>query len=178
MFTRIANEIVVERTLSADSVDFLVRWGCKLARRMVRWATEADIDDIVQTSLLGLSKMIHSYDPDLASVSTLYQRIVTNAAAQWAKKANRLHTVSLDLENDEGESFIDVEDKESESPDSGQIREAVFSCLDDREKQIAVWLGQSMTQEQIAERLDVTRQAVSAAIIKMRGKLERAGFGA
>ena len=127
-------------------------------------------EDIVQCGMLGLVKAADKWDESKAKFSTFAYTCISNEIKrEFRRRMKYQGTLSLDYE-------LNGEDGRSTLGELIVGDEDVVCCevntdsLTDRELQILELLQKGLSQSDIARRIGVTRQAVWAAMRKIRIK--------
>ncbi len=160
----------------------LIEHNLRLVAHIVKkyYNQTGDTDDLVSIGTIGLIKAVNTYRPEKqARLATYAARCIENEILMHLRKARRqAGEVSLNdvLEQDEegsGLSLMDVlkvDDTMLEDLDTREscvrVREAVHSCLGEREKLVITQRygldGQKpLTQREIAAQLGISRSYVS-----------------
>ena len=147
-----------------------------LALRMV--GNPQDAEDMTQEAFLKAYNSLDSFRGDSKFSVWLY-RIVSNVCLDHLRKKNRRNTVSLSVEDDEGEEIqLDIPDT-ALSPEAmleqKLTREAVrrgLQSLDEDARQILLLREiQGMSYEEIAQALSLESGTVKSRIFRARKKL-------
>ena len=147
-----------------------------LTLRMV--GNPQDAEDMTQEAFLKAYNSLDSFRGDSKFSVWLY-RIVSNVCLDHLRKKNRRSTVSLSVEDDEGEEIqLDIPDT-ALSPEAmleqKLTREAVrrgLQSLDEDARQILLLREiQGMSYEEIADVLDLEPGTVKSRIFRARKKL-------
>lgn len=147
-----------------------------LALRMV--GNPQDAEDMTQEAFLKAYNSLDSFRGDSKFSVWLY-RIVSNVCLDHLRKKNRRSTVSLSVEDDEGEEIqLDIPDT-ALSPEAmleqKLTREAVrrgLQSLDEDARQILLLREiQGMSYEEIAQALSLEAGTVKSRIFRARKKL-------
>lgn len=147
-----------------------------LALRMV--GNPQDAEDMTQEAFLKAYNSLDSFRGDSKFSVWLY-RIVSNVCLDHLRKKNRRSTVSLSVEDDEGEEIqLDIPDT-ALSPEAmleqKLTREAVrrgLQSLDEDARQILLLREiQGMSYEEIAQALSLESGTVKSRIFRARKKL-------
>lgn len=180
--TREEEFAAVERVLEGDYNAFepLVREYEKnvynLALRMVK--NPEDAQDMAQESFIRAYNSLSSFRGDSRFSVWLY-RIVSNVCLDHIRTVSRRPTVSLSVENDEGEDVeLDISD-ESRSPqellERKMTKEAVrrgLESLPPEQRQILLLREiQGFSYEEISEILSLEQGTVKSRIFRARKKL-------
>ena len=180
--TREQEAQIVERVLSGDvnAFETLVLEYEKsvygITQRMTGNAEDAA--DMTQETFIKAYNSLSNFRGDSKFSVWLY-RIATNVCLDFLRSKNRKPTVSLSVEDDEGEeSQMDIAD-ESQSPETllerGLTRDAVrrgLKALNDEYRQILLLREiQGLSYEEIAQALNLEVGTVKSRIFRARKKL-------
>ena len=137
-----------------------------------------DASDMTQEAFIKAYNSLHSFRGDSKFSVWLY-RIVSNVCLDFLRSRNRRATVSLSVENDEGEEMeLDIAD-EASSPqallDRSLTRDAVRRGLQalppDHREILLLREIQGLSYDEIAETLDLEVGTVKSRIFRARKKL-------
>lgn len=180
--TREQEAAVINAVLGGDSnaYELLVREYEKnvynLALRMT--GNSEDAYDMSQEAFIKAYNSLSSFRGDSKFSVWLY-RIVSNVCLDFLRSRNRRPTVSLSMENDEGEDVeLDIAD-EASSPqallDRSMTRDAVRRGLQalppDHREILLLREIQGLSYDEIAETLDLEVGTVKSRIFRARKKL-------
>ena len=180
--TREQEAQIVERVLSGDvnAFETLVLEYEKsvygITQRMTGNAEDAA--DMTQETFIKAYNSLSNFRGDSKFSVWLY-RIATNVCLDFLRSKNRKPTVSLSVEDDEGEeSQMDIAD-ESQSPETllerGLTRDAVrrgLKALNEEYRQILLLREiQGLSYEEIAQALNLEVGTVKSRIFRARKKL-------
>ena len=180
--TREQEAAVINAVLDGDvnAYEYLVKAYEKkvynLALRMV--GNSEDAYDMSQEAFIKAYNSLHSFRGDSKFSVWLY-RIVSNVCLDYLRARNRKATVSLSVENDDGEDVeLDIAD-EASSPqallDRSLTRDAVRRGLQalppDHREILLLREIQGLSYEEIADTLDLEVGTVKSRIFRARKKL-------
>lgn len=180
--TREQEAAVIKAVLDGDTnaYEYLVKAYEKnvynLALRMV--GNSEDAYDMSQEAFIKAYNSLHSFRGDSKFSVWLY-RIVSNVCLDYLRSRNRKATVSLSVENDDGEEVeLDIAD-EASSPqallDRSLTRDAVRRGLQelppDHREILLLREIQGLSYEEIADTLDLEVGTVKSRIFRARKKL-------
>ena len=180
--TREQEAAVINAVLDGDvnAYEYLVKAYEKnvynLALRMV--GNSEDAYDMSQEAFIKAYNSLHSFRGDSKFSVWLY-RIVSNVCLDYLRARNRKATVSLSVENDDGEDVeMDIAD-EASSPqallDRSLTRDAVRRGLQalppDHREILLLREIQGLSYEEIADTLDLEVGTVKSRIFRARKKL-------
>jgi len=180
--TREQEAAVINAVLDGDvnAYEYLVKAYEKnvynLALKMV--GNSEDAYDMSQEAFIKAYNSLHSFRGDSKFSVWLY-RIVSNVCLDYLRARNRKATVSLSVENDDGEDVeLDIAD-EANSPqallDRSLTRDAVrrgLQSLPPEHREILLLREiQGMSYEEIADTLDLEVGTVKSRIFRARKKL-------
>ena len=180
--TREQEAAVINAVLDGDvnAYEYLVKAYEKnvynLALRMV--GNSEDAYDMSQEAFIKAYNSLHSFRGDSKFSVWLY-RIVSNVCLDYLRARNRKATVSLSVENDDGEDVeLDIAD-ETSSPqvllDRSLTRDAMRRGLQalppDQREILLLREIQGLSYEEIADTLDLEVGTVKSRIFRARKKL-------
>jgi len=180
--TREQEAAVINAVLDGDvnAYEYLVKAYEKnvynLALRMV--GNSEDAYDMSQEAFIKAYNSLHSFRGDSKFSVWLY-RIVSNVCLDYLRARNRKATVSLSVENDDGEDVeLDIAD-EASSPqallDRSLTRDAVRRGLQalppDHREILLLREIQGLSYEEIADTLELEVGTVKSRIFRARKKL-------
>lgn len=143
-----------------------------LAFRMV--ANAEDAADLTQEVFLSVWRNLSSFQGKSAFSTWLY-RLTTNAAIDFLRKEKHRNTVSITVEDEEGEHELDVPD-ETASPqqelERKELREAVREGLarlsPDHRQILLLREMEGLSYQEIADVLDLEEGTVKSRIARAR----------
>jgi len=180
--TREQEAAVINAVLDGDvnAYEYLVKAYEKnvynLALRMV--GNSEDAYDMSQEAFIKAYNSLHSFRGD-SKFSVWLHRIVSNVCLDYLRARNRKATVSLSVENDDGEDVeLDIAD-EASSPqallDRSLTRDAVRRGLQalppDHREILLLREIQGLSYEEIADTLELEVGTVKSRIFRARKKL-------
>jgi len=180
--TREQEAAVINAVLDGDTnaYEYLVKAYEKnvynLALRMV--GNSEDAYDMSQEAFIKAYNSLHSFRGDSKFSVWLY-RIVSNVCLDYLRSRNRKATVSLSVENDDGEDVeLDIAD-EGSSPQAlldrsltrDAVRRGLQSLPPDHREILLLREIQGLSYDEIAETLDLEVGTVKSRIFRARKKL-------
>jgi len=180
--TREQEAAVINAVLDGDvnAYEYLVKAYEKnvynLALKMV--GNSEDAYDMSQEAFIKAYNSLHSFRGDSKFSVWLY-RIVSNVCLDYLRARNRKATVSLSVENDDGEDVeLDIAD-EANSPQAlldrsltrDAVRRGLQSLPPDHREILLLREIQGMSYEEIADTLDLEVGTVKSRIFRARKKL-------
>ena len=180
--TREQEAAVINAVLDGDvnAYEYLVKAYEKnvynLALRMV--GNSEDAYDMSQEAFIKAYNSLHSFRGDSKFSVWLY-RIVSNVCLDYLRSRNRKATVSLSVENDDGEDVeLDIAD-EGSSPQAlldrsltrDAVRRGLQSLPPDHREILLLREIQGLSYDEIAETLDLEVGTVKSRIFRARKKL-------
>ena len=180
--TREQEAAVINAVLDGDvnAYEYLVKAYEKnvynLALRMV--GNSEDAYDMSQEAFIKAYNSLHSFRGDSKFSVWLY-RIVSNVCLDYLRARNRKATVSLSVENDDGEDVeLDIAD-EGSSPQAlldrsltrDAVRRGLQSLPPDHREILLLREIQGLSYDEIAETLDLEVGTVKSRIFRARKKL-------
>lgn len=180
--TREQEAAVIEAVLDGDvnAYELLVREYEKnvynLALRMT--GNREDASDMAQEAFIKAYNSLHTFRGDSKFSVWLY-RIVSNVCLDFLRSRNRRPTVSLSMENDDGEEVeLDVVD-EAQSPENllsrsltrDAVRRGLQALPPDHRQILLLREIQGLSYDEIAETLRLEVGTVKSRIFRARKKL-------
>ncbi len=185
-----------ERMREGDSAarNILIEHNLRLVAHIAKkYGNENNFDDLVSIGTIGLIKGINTFNPDKNARLTAYiARCIENEILMAMRRTKRcLAEISLDETigcDGEGNNMTlsdtlaaqdaDVEEEVSLKLDTATLGEAIRCELTPSEEQIIRWrygLGgmKRKTQQEVSEKLGISRSYVSRIEKKAIGKLKR-----